>query len=159
MYQTDEIHESFYNLFNLNFNCIDDPEKGLCYFTYTAIGPHTKPCLVHRKFQCVVVIKQSEVPSMPPPFLSRFEKYLISHKLLLESRLMSLPTLLRVIFQTAHEKVRNFLACYCYVFILSQLWWQERSCMCFVLCRWMSSLEVCTMHRVFMAFRMRHWTP
>ena len=109
MYQTDEIHENFYNLFNQNFHCIDDPEKKPWYFTNIAIGPYTKPCLVHPEFQCVIVIKQSEVLLMPPPFLSRFEKYLISHKLLLESRLMSLPTLICAIFQSAHEKVREEL--------------------------------------------------
>ena len=105
MYQTDEIHESFYNLFNQNFRCIEDPERGPRYFTNVAIGPHTKPCLVHPNFQCVVVIKQSEVNKMPPPFLNRFEKYLISHSNLLETRLQPLPPLLRMVLRTTHEKV------------------------------------------------------
>ena len=110
LYQTDEIHESFYNLFNQNFRSIDDPEKGTRYFANVAIGPYTKPCLVHPNFQCVVVINQSEILKMPSPFLNRFEKYLISHKNLLESRMIGLPPLMQSILQTAHTKVRDFIS-------------------------------------------------
>ena len=44
MSQTDDIHESFYDLFNQNFRRIDDPEHGPRYFTNIAIGAHLKPC-------------------------------------------------------------------------------------------------------------------
>ena len=109
LYQTDEIHESFYNLFNQNFRSIDDPEQGTRYFANVAIGPYTKPCLVHPNFQCVVVVNRSELLRIPPPFLNRFEKYVISHKNLIESRMMDLPPLMQSILQTACKKVKEFM--------------------------------------------------
>ena len=43
MTQTDDIHESFYDLFNQRFRRIDNPE-GARYYTNIAIGAHHKPC-------------------------------------------------------------------------------------------------------------------
>ena len=51
--QTDDIHESFYDLFNQRFRRIDDPEHGARYYTNIAIGAHLKPSRVHPNFQCV----------------------------------------------------------------------------------------------------------
>jgi len=112
MSQTDDIHESFYDLFNQNFRRIDDPEDGPRYFANIAIGAYTKPSRVHPNFQCIVIVKESEIPSIPAPFLNRFEKYFISHRNLLELVLNDLPPCLRVVVNSAHEKVRNmFVKC------------------------------------------------
>ena len=103
--QTDSIHESFYDLFNLRFRRIDDPEHGTRYYTNIAIGPHHKPSRVNPNFQCVVVVKESEITSTPAPFLNRFEKYRISHHGLLEAILQGLPPCIAIIVKAAREKV------------------------------------------------------
>lgn len=107
--QTDDIHESFYDLFNQRFRRIDDPEHGARYYTNIAIGAHLKPSRVHPNFQCIVVLKRSEVDSTPAPFLNRFEKYLISHGRLLETILQSLPPCMAIMVQAAREKVTDEL--------------------------------------------------
>ena len=104
MSQTDSVHESFYDLFNQRFRCINGPEETR-YYANIAIGAHSKPCRVHPKFQCVVVLKQSEVKVTPAPFLNRFEKFFISHSSLLEIALDPLPPCLKQILQIAKEKV------------------------------------------------------
>ena len=107
MSQTDDIHESFYDLFNQRFRRIDDPEHGPRYYTNISIGAHLKPSRVHPNFQCVVVVKNSEVEneSIPVAFLNRFEKYLISHGSLLDMMLQKLPPCLAIIIYAVKEKV------------------------------------------------------
>ena len=105
MSQTDDIHESFYDLFNQRFRRIDDPEHGPRYYANIAIGAHSKLCRVHPDFTCVVVVRQSEIDSTPAPFLNCFEKYYISHEMLLSTALSHLQPCVRIILQTAREKV------------------------------------------------------
>ena len=105
MTQTDNIHESFYDLFNQRFRKTDDPQEGTRYYTNIAIGAHTKPSRVDPNFQCVVVIKKSEVKNTPVPFLNRFEKYCIAHYSLLKEALSHLPPCIRIIVEAAMEKV------------------------------------------------------
>ena len=105
MSQTDDIHESFYDLFNQRFRRIDDPEQGPRYYTTIAIGAHLKPSRVHPNFQCVVVMKKSEVKDTPAPFLNRFEKYLISHRSLLDTAFSHMPTCMAIVIKTAMAKV------------------------------------------------------
>ena len=107
MSQTDDIHESFYDLFNQRFRRIDDPQQGPRYYTNIAIGAHLKPCRVDPSFQCVVVVKKSELRGTPAPFLNRFEKYCITHCTLLETALAKLPSCLRILVEAAKEKVRD----------------------------------------------------
>ena len=109
MSQTDDIHESFYDLFNRRFRRIDDPKLGPRYYTNITIGGHLKPSRVHPNFQCVVVIKNSEVKDTPTPFLNRFEKYFISHGHLLETALQSLPPCMAILILAAKEKVRSHI--------------------------------------------------
>ena len=111
MSQTDDIHESFYDLFNQHFRRIDDPERGPRYFTNIAIGAHLKPSRVDQDFQCIVVVKESEVKNTPAPFLNRFEKYYISHTNLLNLVLGALPPCLKVIVTVVHKKVSSSM-CY-----------------------------------------------
>ena len=105
MSQTDDIHESFYDLFNQRFRRIDDPDHGPRYYTNIAIGAHLKPSRVHPDFQCVVVVKKSEVADTPPPFLNRFEKYLISHSSLLDQALQKLRPCISSMICATKEKV------------------------------------------------------
>ena len=106
MCQTDEIHESFYDLFNQRFSSIEDPKHGTRFYTNITIGAHSKLCRVNPAFQCVVVIKKSEVEDTPPPFLNRFEKYYLTHQSLLETVLSRMPPNLRILLEAAHKKVR-----------------------------------------------------
>ena len=105
MSQTDDIHESFYDLFNQHFCRIIDPEAGPRYFTNIAIGAHVKPSRVDQNFQCIVVVKESEIKNTPTPFLNRFEKYFVSHNNLLTLVLDKLPPCLRVMANLVYEKV------------------------------------------------------
>lgn len=105
--QTDAIHESFYDLFNRRFHRIDDASSGPRYYSNISIGAHIKPCRIHPDFECMVIVKQSELEYIPPPFLNRFEKYLLSHELVLEATLSNLPDALTVVLRTASEKVYN----------------------------------------------------
>jgi len=105
MSQTDDIHESFYDLFNQHFRRIDDPKRSPRYFTNIAIGAYTKPSRVNQDFQCIVVIKESEIKNTPAPFLNRFEKYFLSHTDLLDLVLDALPPCLKVLVIRACEKV------------------------------------------------------
>jgi hypothetical protein len=109
MSQTDDIHESFYDLFNQRFRRIDDPEHGPRYYANIAIGAHSKPSRVHPNFQCVVVVKKSEIDTTPAPFLNRFEKYLISHSSLLDASLQQLPPCMAILIKAAKDKVQNFV--------------------------------------------------
>lgn len=84
--QTDDIHESFYDVFNQRFRCIKAPDETLCqYYANIAIGAHSKPCRVNPMFQCIVIVKEEDLTETPTPFLNRFEKYYLSHKNLLKS--------------------------------------------------------------------------
>ena len=112
MTQTDGIHESFYDLFNQRFRRIDDPKGGARYYTNIAIGAHMKPSRVNPNFQCVVVVKKSEVKNTPAPFLNRFEKYCITHRSLLEEALSTLPPCIRIIVEAAMEKVHCLFSPY-----------------------------------------------
>ena len=60
-------------------------------------------------FQCVVVVHQSEVDLTPAPFLNRFEKYCISHAMLLATAMSQLPPCLRVLVENTKKSVAEFI--------------------------------------------------
>ena len=103
--QANEINESFYDLFNLRYRCIDDPEQGRLYYTNVAVGPYIKPCRVDRKFQCIVLLQEIDVQMMPAPFLNRFEKYRITYSNVLSSAMRELPYGWRSLMQAVNTKV------------------------------------------------------
>ena len=105
MSQTDDIHESSFDLFNRHYHQIKNPEVGPGYFTNIATGAHLKPSRVDQKFQCIVVVRESEVKNTPAPFLNRFEKYYISHTNLLNVVLEELPSCLKAISNVVYKKV------------------------------------------------------
>ena len=103
--QTDDIHESFYDLFNQNFRQINEPNGDRRFYANIAIGSHNLPCKVHEEFRCVVVIKSSEAQQMPAPFLNRFEKYFISHKSIYADIQNILPPRVQEFIKSAMNKV------------------------------------------------------
>ena len=115
MSQTDEIHESFYDLFNQRFRRIEDPKHGARFYANIAIGAHSKPCRVDPKFQCVVVVRESEIDQTPAPFLNRFEKYRLTHKELLVTVKRCLPPCLCILLDTAYTKVTLFIIYFLWV--------------------------------------------
>ncbi|XP_065828093.1 uncharacterized protein [Oscarella lobularis] len=106
--QTDDINESFYDLFNQHFRRIDDPKHGRRYYANIAIGSHSKPCRVDPQFQCIVHMRQSELQNAPAPFLNRFEKFLVSQEDLLESSMQALPRQLKKVVDLARSKAKDF---------------------------------------------------
>lgn len=109
MSQTDAVHESFYDLFNRRFHRID-ATSGPRYYANISIGAHIKPCRVHPDFQCIVVVKKSELDSIPSPFLNRFEKYYLSHEQILAAAFNQLPPCLTKVLQAAQKKASLELA-------------------------------------------------
>ena len=107
MFQTDKIHESLYELFNQRFRIIDDPQKGIKLFTNISIGAHTKPCRVNSKFQCIVVVKKSDLIDTPQAFLSRFEKFFFSYNTLYKSICENKPPNLNTVITIVVKKVRT----------------------------------------------------
>ena len=93
-------------MFNQYFKIIEDPEKGATkFYANIAIGSNLKQCQVHRDFQCVVVIKRSELPTTPGAFLNRFEKYSLSHNDFLDARLSEIPQNLKAVLIATKSKV------------------------------------------------------
>ena len=68
-------------------------------------------CRVNPKFQCLVVIKDSDVKTTSAPYLNIFEKYSLTHSVLLEEILSSLPKRLRLIVEKAKQEVHMFIFC------------------------------------------------
>jgi len=107
MSQTDEIHESFYDLFNQRFRSIEDPKHGTRFYANIAIGAHSKPCRVDPKFQCIVVMRESDIDKTPAPFLNRFEKYRLTHQELLQTVLQSFPPCLHILLKMVSVMVSS----------------------------------------------------
>lgn len=105
MCQTEEIHECFYELFNQHYRVVVDPEKGRQLYINISVGAHTKPCKVDPKFQCIVVIKKSDVDETPSPFLNRFEKFLISYDIVYKMVCDGLPVNLSKMINAVYQKV------------------------------------------------------
>lgn len=103
--QTDDIHESFYDLFNQRFMTIATSDCTKRSFTNIAIGSITKPSCVKESFQCVVVIKKSEIARTPSAFLNRFEKFSLTHGDFLKWLLSPAPWPIRLLLETTAHKV------------------------------------------------------
>ena len=116
--QADEIQESFYDLFNQRFTSVDTPQGNKIYYAHVAIGAQVKPCRVDPKFQCIIIVKESEVSNpnaTPPPFLNRFEKYKLSHKTLVENVLANQSNNFKELLEDVMKKVD--LMCVCYLIL------------------------------------------
>jgi hypothetical protein len=105
MNQSEDIHECFYDLFNLRFRSFEDSNGQCHYFANVAIGGHIKPIRVHKAFQCVIVLKESKLKDTPSPFLNRFEKYKLSHEIFFKSIVKNYSSGVRRVIDQALEKV------------------------------------------------------
>ena len=84
IYQGEEIQESFYDLFNLQFTRV-----GHNFYANVSIGPLIKPTRVDPHFNCAMILSKSELSKTAKPYLNRFEKFSLSHELLYEEILHS----------------------------------------------------------------------
>ena len=77
---TSRINSPLYDLFNQTFNIMAAAEDGKPkrLFANIAVGEFTYPCEVDPGFKCVVIIREADLLSTAPPFLSRFSKFRLS---------------------------------------------------------------------------------
>ena len=80
------IYGSLYDILNQNFlrtvavgntDCCQSQKPVRQAYANIAMGSVTYNCPVNPQFQCIVFLRQSDLPATPAPFLSRFEKYLL----------------------------------------------------------------------------------
>jgi hypothetical protein len=77
----DAIYGSLYDMLNQAYSLMAG--KLHCR---VALGAYSNPmCHVHENFKCVVIVDQSKVGLLDPPFLSRFEKQLLNFSSFLNS--------------------------------------------------------------------------
>ncbi len=108
MVNTGRIHGALYDVFNQNFSIMatGDTRK---IFSKVAIGPKTVDVVVHEDFQCIVHVNRSEFDKMPPPFLSRFQKYSFSINDFYRIECEHLPEKERRIMKNVEEKAQSFI--------------------------------------------------
>ena len=107
--QTAEVHECFYDLFNLNFRRFSGRGgESDTYFANIAVGGISRPSLVHNDFQCVVHLRESDLPKVPAPFLNRFEKFRVNMNDAFEAVLLSLDERAQNIVKKSYTEVENF---------------------------------------------------
>lgn len=106
IYQAEEIQECFYDLFNQWFICIPNPATGeKLLYANVAIGTVIKPTRVGLSFNCAVILSDSEKSRTKKPFLNRFEKYNLSHRVIFTQILLSLQDHIKSIMINAKNKV------------------------------------------------------
>jgi hypothetical protein len=108
MINTGRIHGSLYDVFNQNFSIMATDESRKI-FSKVAIGPKTMDVVVHEDFQCIVHIKRSEFKEIPPPFLSRFQKYSLSITDFYSIHLKQLPEIEQILMKSIEEKLLSFI--------------------------------------------------
>ena len=106
--QADEIYESLYDLFNQSYKQVED-NNSRQYYANIAIGSQSKPCRVDPNFQCIVHIKKSFVEYAPQKLLSRFEKFHVSQRDLLDASLDALPPCMQILVIYTIHKVGRFV--------------------------------------------------
>lgn len=109
IYQAEDIQEYFYDLFNQHFTCVKSTtkENEKLYYANVTIGPLVKPTRVSPYFNCAMIISNSEVAHTERPFLNRFEKFSLSHKVLLKEALSSHQQSIQTLF----DNVREYVSC------------------------------------------------
>ena len=101
---TDDVQESFYDVFNRRFRCVYIRDENR-YYANISCGTHSKMSRIHPQFRCTVVLKESELKNTPIPFLNRFEKYYLSHSILLSIAQDTLPPTVRFIMKAVRSSV------------------------------------------------------
>ncbi|XP_065188617.1 uncharacterized protein LOC135819352 [Sycon ciliatum] len=74
--ETRRVHGSLYELLNQTFRVIHN-DGGRHIYADIAVGATTYLCRVNPHFQCVVILKHTEMEVSSTPFLSRFSKFVL----------------------------------------------------------------------------------
>ena len=101
----DTIYYSLYDLFNLHFHYLKEIEKK---YVRLSLGMINIPRLfVHDRFKCAILIDENDVYNKDPPFLNRFEKHIISFKILLNEEEINICEYIYNMFQklTYNKKI------------------------------------------------------
>ena len=108
MVNTSRIHGSLYDVFNQNFSIMatDETRK---IFSKVAIGPKTIDVVVHEDFQCIVHVNRHEFQEIPPPFLSRFQKYSLSISDFYQIELEKCSEIDRNLLKNLERKLQGFI--------------------------------------------------
>ena len=86
------INGSFYDLFNRYFKIVKKHnEDGDDYYANVALGSFSRQCKVHKDFKVIIHLPQSKLNQTALPFLTRFEKYILSTQDVLDDLLESKP--------------------------------------------------------------------
>lgn len=101
--QTDSINESFYDLFNQHFRRITNQvgEEGL--FANIAVGGVSRRSRVSPSFNCIVHVRESDLPALPAAFLKRFEKYRLTIRDVLSLKLQQNYLLEKLIYRSIEQ--------------------------------------------------------
>ena len=95
----DSVYPSLYDLFNQNFTHIDNKN-----YARIALGSsNTIPYEVNENFKSIILVDETDIDNQDPPFLNRFEKYLVSFDTLLTKDLRNISITI--------EKIINDLVC------------------------------------------------
>ncbi|CAF4322341.1 unnamed protein product [Rotaria sp. Silwood2] len=108
MINTGRIHGSLYDVFNQNFSIMATGDNRKIW-SKVAIGPKTIDVVVHEDFQCIVHINRNEFKEIPPPFLSRFQKYSLSIKDFYQIRWGKLSIEEQRLIKNVEQKAQSFI--------------------------------------------------
>jgi len=78
----DHLYDNLYDLFNQNFAIT--ARKKYCRIALSSI--YNPRCLIHDQFYSIILVKKADVNTSDPPFLNRFQKYLVERKKLIEHK-------------------------------------------------------------------------
>jgi hypothetical protein len=111
---TGPIQSSLYDLINRYYQILTtNGEKAA--FTNVSLGSFSRQVRVHPEFRLVIIIKKSDIPGTPLPFLNRFEKYTLSIQDVLQQRLSEIiksPTQFLIDnFRKAERIIKFFEVC------------------------------------------------
>lgn len=107
--RSEPVHESFYDLFNRNFRSLRNRDGALILYSDIAIGGVSRRSKVHPDFERIVHVRASDVPNLPAPFLSRFEKYRIDIQSIRRYYTKQLPNAARILPAAAENEGHNFI--------------------------------------------------
>jgi len=108
--QTSEIHECFYDLFNLNFKVFSGRhDEDVSFYANISVGGISKPSLVDSGFQCIVHIRLSQLCNVPAPFLNRFEKFRLGINDVLCARIKEADGLLQDIIRKSLDRAYDLV--------------------------------------------------
>eukprot|EP00961_Rhodomonas_salina_P009958 134017-Rhodomonas_salina.4 len=101
---TGRIHGALYDVLNQHYRRMTASDgNGEKVYANVTVGSQTYACSVHPRFRCIVHLPEREVHKTPAPFLSRFEKFLLSSETLMDLSLLSRRD--RELLAAAEERV------------------------------------------------------